>query len=388
MAKDLFQTALSHVLRFEGGFSNHPEDPGGRTQKGITQKTFDNWRKDLGQETADVKNISDEEVREIYRVNYWNAIRAESLPQSLAVVMLDAAVNSGPGNAVKALQKALKGIGIPVSIDGKIGPETLNAAKNAPEEKLLDEFIVQRGRFYGLLETFRTFGLGWARRLVAGARLGHAVLKDNLGSAPDFVEPSPDDRTPPQTEPSGSISPPVGLKRYFFDDLGVQTYGSFFELWGGWATAEHVLTAMQNRTPPFANGSIVSGVGTIDAALIGCTFPDIAPPAPREGSRLIAMGFPAGASQPSIRRCVVYMKRPSSPAWIARITAPSEPVVVGMSGGIVFDEHTRETVGIIVHRNSPADLDGDSTPDQSLDFVSLHDVHNVLKPDHLEARIA
>lgn len=376
MAKSVFEIALGHVLASEGGLSDHPDDPGGRTQKGVTQKTFDAWRKQIGRETEDVADISDEEVRQIYETNYWRAIRGEALPASIAIVMLDAAVNSGPANAAKALQKALKAVGQKVDVDGKLGPQTLKATQIADEERLLDEFVVQRGKFYGLLQTFRTFGLGWARRLVAGARLAHKVL--DSGRAVDAqgesqAELRSDDRPEAQTQ-AAKISIPTEVRRYFYDGAKQQTYGSFFRIWGGWATARHVLTAMENRPPPFAKGSVLLGPDNLDYALIGCSVPEHPPAGPEPGQDLVAIGYPAGAHMPAIRRCRIYQKRPGGQVWICHILSPGEPVVVGMSGGLVFDEATRQILGIIVHRNSPADLDGDGDADQSLDFVAMNDI--------------
>lgn len=383
MPGSIFEVALEHVLRSEGGYSNHAEDPGGKTQKGITQATFDSWRKEMGRATEDVRSISDAEVHQIYETKYWRTIRGDELPRSIAVVMFDAAVNSGPGNAVKALQKALRALSKPVKVDGLIGPSTLRAANAAPEEALLDEFIVQRGRFYGLIETFRTFGLGWARRLVAGARLAHKVL-DESRSVPEDVPPESEGEAeagtgaPVRRAGTRRIMPPTELRRYFYEGQSQQTYGSFFRLWGGWATAGHVVSAMQHRPPPFAKGGVVLGGDALDVALIGCTLPDRAPALPYEGQELVAMGFPAGAHLPAIRRCKVYQRRPGSQVWISQISAPGEPVVVGMSGGVVFDERTQTLVGVIVHRNSPADLDGDGQLDQSLDFVALADAYQQL----------
>lgn len=381
MAKSIFETALAHVLRYEGGFSDHPDDPGGRTQKGITQKTFDAWRRSMDRATADVADIEESELRQIYRVNYWDAIRGDELPAPVAVLMMDAAVNSGPGRAVEALQKALRGLGESIKVDRQLGPNTLSAVGRVDVGRLLDELVVQRGRFYGLLETFRTFGLGWARRLVAGARLSHALLDDLRASSPD---PSDDGDlgaqaadTPIPRVPTKIVSP-VELRRFFFDDLGVQTYGSFFRLWGGWATARHVVESMKLRIPHFATGEVRLGDENLDAALIGCTLPSQAPAQPTKGQAVLCMGFPAGSSAASTRRGVVHLRRPGQAFWVARITAPTEPVVTGMSGGIVFDEQRGLPIGIIVHRNSPGDLDEDGVPDQSFDFVSLGDVYEVM----------
>lgn len=382
MVKSIFETTLDHVLRYEGGFSDHPDDPGGRTQKGITQKTFDAWRKSIGRSTADVADIQESELRQIYRVNYWEAVRGDELPPALAVLMMDAAVNSGPGRAIETLQKSLRGLGQKIRVDRQLGPNTLSALRGVDEERLIDEFVVRRGQFYGLLETFRTFGLGWARRLVAGARLSHAILDRQRASSsePEDEEAGEgQNQTDAGSQVPAVITSPVSLRRYFFDDLGVQTYGSFFRLWGGWATARHVIEAMKFRAPHFAEGELRMGDENLDAALIGAELPTQAPAEPVRGQKVFCMGYPAGSSTPSVRRAVVHLRRPGEPFWVARIVAPSEPVVVGMSGGIVFSEQGRQPIGIIVHRNSPADLDGDDAPDQSFDFVSLADVHGAMK---------
>lgn len=362
----VLETALEHVFRYEGGFVDHPDDPGGRTNKGITQKTYNAWRKQIGQPSADVKTISEEEAREIYVVNYWNVVRGDDLPPALAVLMMDVAVNSGPGQAVKTLQRALNSGGAKLRVDGDLGPNTLAAVRAANLERLLDEFVVRRGVFYGGLKTFTTFGLGWARRLVAGARLAHSLLGEgrNGGNGADATAPQA----------------PTELRRYFHDDLGVQIYGSFFRVWEGWATAASVLDGMKQTPPPFAGGAPTPRIEGLDAALIGARLPETAPAPPRLGQQVVAMGFPAGSATATHRTGEVVARRADGKVWLARIVAPDEPVVEGMAGGVVFDPGQGLPLGILVNPQARIDLDQDGVPDQSFEFIALSDVFEALKP--------
>ena len=288
-----FEKALEHVLRFEGGFVDHPADPGGRTNMGISQKTFDAWRDSLEEERADVATLTADEVKDIYKDRYWDTIRGDELPTSIAILVMDAAVNSGPQRAIKTLQKAANGANgnKALKIDGKIGPATIAASNAAAEDRLLDEFIVRRGVFYGGLKTFQTFGLGWARRLVAGSRLAYGVHDQTRQREADEDA---------RTAPTGHTSP-VRLKRFFFNDQTTQVYGSFFQHWGGWITAGHTIRAMKNRAPVFATGHMIASPNGLDAGLMGCTLPGAPPAEPNAGQRVIAMGFPAGAPGPAAR---------------------------------------------------------------------------------------
>jgi lysozyme family protein len=102
-----FESALAIVLRNEGGFSDNPADPGGRTMKGITQRSYDAWLVKQGKvESQDVKDISDTEVAYIYRTEYWNRARCDSLREPLATFHFDASVNHGPNVAVGFLSES------------------------------------------------------------------------------------------------------------------------------------------------------------------------------------------------------------------------------------------------------------------------------------------
>lgn len=169
------------------------------------------------------------------------------------------------------------------------------------------------------------------------------------------------------------------VRRHFFNEPGFQTYGSFFSHWDGHITAGHVVSECGEKVPPFSNGHAQNWPDGLDAALIGCKLPDICPPAPISGQSVKCIGFPAGSHHAAIRTAKVYIERPNAPdTWIARIITPDEPVVTGMSGGAVIDIETNEPIGILITRNSPADLNNDRDPDESFDFISLHGVWNAI----------
>lgn len=104
MYSKAFKRALWFTLQWEGGYSNHPNDRGGPTNFGITQKVYDEYRKAHNLSTISIKDIVNEEVEEIYYNQYWKAIKGDDLPEANAVVAFDWAVNSGVASAKKALQ--------------------------------------------------------------------------------------------------------------------------------------------------------------------------------------------------------------------------------------------------------------------------------------------
>src|SRR5690554_3243462 len=107
MARETFEPALALVLAHEGGYVDHPDDPGGATNKGITQRVYDAWRTSRGRHPRSVAAIRDEEVRAIYREQYWDAVRGDDLPAGIDYCTFDAAVNSGPAQAARWLQRAV-----------------------------------------------------------------------------------------------------------------------------------------------------------------------------------------------------------------------------------------------------------------------------------------
>lgn len=161
MAASSFAPALARVLAHEGGYSNHPADPGGPTMRGITQKVYDAFRRAAGKPSRPVRGIEEDELRVIYQRQYWDAVRADDLPPGLDYCVFDAAVNSGPAQAAKWLQRALG-----VAADGQVGALTLDAARAAPDlRRVIDDICERRLVMLRALKTWPVFGTGWARRV-------------------------------------------------------------------------------------------------------------------------------------------------------------------------------------------------------------------------------
>jgi uncharacterized protein (TIGR02594 family) len=163
---ELFEAALAHVLEMEGGWTNDPHDPGGPTNLGITLSVFAAWKgltlTDANRQALmeELKRLDAAAVRPIYRERYWNPSRAGDLPPALAVMHFDAAVNHGVSGAARMLQQALG-----VSVDGKIGPQTLAAAHGQPVAEVIDRYADIRRARYRSLSHFWRFGRGWLRRV-------------------------------------------------------------------------------------------------------------------------------------------------------------------------------------------------------------------------------
>jgi lysozyme family protein len=165
MASKNFESALAAVLKHEGLFSNHPDDPGGATMKGVIQRVYNAYRQKRGLKMQSVKHISDDEIRTIYKLQYWDAIKGDQLPSGVDYAVFDGAVNSGPRQSIKWLQRALG-----VDDDGQLGPITLKAALLFPDQKkLVDYMLDRRMAFLRSLRHWRSFGKGWTNR-VAGVR--------------------------------------------------------------------------------------------------------------------------------------------------------------------------------------------------------------------------
>ena len=158
--KGNFDIAQPMVLVHEGGYVNHPDDPGGATNKGVTQRTYDGYRKRRGMAPRSVRNITDSEVSEIYRIQYWNKVSADDLPAGVDYAVYDFAVNSGPARAAKFLQEV-----VGVSADGIIGEQTLAAVSDADPAAVIDQLCSNRLAWLKRLKHFKTFGRGWTRRV-------------------------------------------------------------------------------------------------------------------------------------------------------------------------------------------------------------------------------
>lgn len=150
--------ALAHIAEFEGGYVNHPRDPGGCTHRGITLATYRRYLKPNGT-CADLRRLTWGQAATIYRDHYWSAVQGDALPAGVDLLVFDMGVNAGPVTAARLLQQALG-----VTADGRIGPITLGAATRADPHELIAEFTTRRLRYYQGLNGFKAFGRGWTRR--------------------------------------------------------------------------------------------------------------------------------------------------------------------------------------------------------------------------------
>lgn len=206
MTTENFGRALTLVLKHEGGYVDHPADPGGATNRGITLATLSAWR---GRKVtkAEVRALTEAEAAVIYRANYWNVIKGDDLPAGLDYAVFDFAVNSGPARAAKHLQ-ALVG----TAADGLIGPKTLAVVRAKEPTDLIRRLTRSRLDFLSALPTWPTFGKGWRARV-------QGVEKDALAMAGETPAPAPIP-PPPDIEPVPVPVPqPAQPSGYFYAAL-------------------------------------------------------------------------------------------------------------------------------------------------------------------------
>lgn len=177
MVAQNYETALAYVLRHEGGYVNHPKDPGGATNKGVTQRVYDAYRRLKGLKTQSVRHITTAEVRDIYRTQYWDAVRGDDLPAGVDYMLFDYAVNSGPGRAIKDLQRSVR-----ETADGIIGARTLDRVRGTNDlSGLIDKVLDRRQAFVRSLKTYSTFGRGWENRIKSVRLAAKQLLAGSYG---------------------------------------------------------------------------------------------------------------------------------------------------------------------------------------------------------------
>lgn len=157
-----FLEVIDRVLAHEGGYVNHPNDPGGETNWGISKKAYPK---------VNIKTLTRDGAIKLYHDGYWKAIRGDDLPKEVAFQVLDAAINHGVQRAIMWLQKS-----VGAADDGNFGPVTLAKVKCTDPRDLVLLFNAERLEFYTLLSTWPTFGKGWARRVVGNLKY---AAKDN-----------------------------------------------------------------------------------------------------------------------------------------------------------------------------------------------------------------
>lgn len=181
--KSNFKKSLSLVLAHEGGFVNHPKDPGGATNKGITIATYRAHVKKNGT-VNDLKNITDAQVEKVYREEYWNKIKGDQLPSGVDYAVFDFAVNSGPARAAQYLQSV-----VGVKQDKIIGPATIAAVNKMQPAKVIADLCAKRLAFLKALSTWPTFGKGWGRRVDGVEHEAFIMASMPIGAPPDVLMP-------------------------------------------------------------------------------------------------------------------------------------------------------------------------------------------------------
>ena len=170
MAVENYDKCLETILHHEGGYVNHPSDPGGETNMGVTKKVY----KDFGG-TKDMKDLEFDDVAPIYRKNYWDRMKCDNVPAGLDLCLFDFGVNAGTGRSAKFLQRIIGTVA-----DGGIGPNTLKKLNEYIDthgiEATIIEFQEDRQEFYEKLNTFKTFGKGWTRRVDETTELALSMI--------------------------------------------------------------------------------------------------------------------------------------------------------------------------------------------------------------------
>lgn len=161
--QERFDRCFKAVLRHEGGYVDHPRDPGGATNLGVTIGTARAYRLDIDGDgdvdKDDVRLLTPETAAPVYRDGYWLKTKCDKLPAGVDYMVFDLAVNSGTNRAARYLQRAAG-----VVEDGQIGPKTI-AAVTGNAARIVERLEDIREDFYRSLDTFPTFGRGWLRRL-------------------------------------------------------------------------------------------------------------------------------------------------------------------------------------------------------------------------------
>lgn len=157
--KENWDAIYKMVIANEGGFVNHPKDPGGMTNLGVTRSA---WQAYLNRDVteAEMRALTPEIVESFYKDLYWNRIKGDLLPSGVDYATYDFAVNSGPYRAAQYLQEIAG-----ATVDGMIGPKSLEAINACNPEQVADAICDMRLDFLKRLSTFVTFGRGWTDRV-------------------------------------------------------------------------------------------------------------------------------------------------------------------------------------------------------------------------------
>jgi len=157
-----WEKSFEYLIDSEGGFAKLDGDSGGTTNHGVTQKVWEAW---VGHSVTEdeMKALTVDDVKPVYKKEFWDAVRADDLPSGIDYLCFDFAVNSGTNRAIVILQQS-----IDVVVDGHLGPITLNKTNKLYQEdaqKLIETYSDNKETFYQSLKTFPLFGKGWLNRI-------------------------------------------------------------------------------------------------------------------------------------------------------------------------------------------------------------------------------
>ena len=200
-----FPVCLKHVLKHEGGYVNHPRDPGGATNQGVIQRTYNSYRRRKRLPIRSVRKITKTEVGEIYKQQYWDKVRGDDLPSGVDNCVFDYAVNSGVGRASKELQRIVKS-----NVDGVVGLNTLVAVDGHSSARLINTMCDRRMSFLRNLRHWKTFGKGWTRR-VKDVRSTSLRMASDMPAPPDV--PASEDQSDTSSDPDLAPQPKQGFRR-------------------------------------------------------------------------------------------------------------------------------------------------------------------------------
>lgn len=214
MLANQFTRIQVYIDKWEGGYVDHPNDPGGATNMGITLATLSRWRGGAVSK-AELKALTRVEQRQIMKAFYYDVVRGDEMPAAAAAMTYNAAVLHGPSRGARFLQAALAAQGLEVAVDGAVGRQTLGAAARADLPRLIADFASTQERFLRSLHHFGTFGKGWLNRLediTAFARtfLSAASIFDADMPRPSPVVDPPHDSGQPLTSVNAALGQTVG----------------------------------------------------------------------------------------------------------------------------------------------------------------------------------
>lgn len=177
MAKSNFNKSLALILKWEGGFVNHPADPGGATNLGVTLATARRLGIDVDgdkdTDIADIRSLKPSHAAKVYRYSYWDTVRGDDLPAGVDYATFDFSVNSGVSRATKFLQKV-----VGVTADGVIGPITLDAVFAMSPNAVITTICDARLKWLTGLKTWKVFGKGWGNRVKDVKKNALAMIGD------------------------------------------------------------------------------------------------------------------------------------------------------------------------------------------------------------------